>query len=251
MNDTINKSTNNINEGGIKPDISFLVSDAENNKAYFGGNQSWFKRNTQARSGCSSIAALNTFLRLTDGFPIEKSAYIKRMNDMYKSMGAIEVPILRKLYDKKTTLKIFNIIPPSFGQSTIGYIKGMLKYASRNGLKLRFHLFPSFLHSYSRGLRFIKKGLEKAGAVTLLTARNRHPLTLYSALRSIASKPENLKGGMRNHFVVITGIDDSSDKLKLIISTWGRIATIDYDDLVRSWHRPGALLSSMVYFTKK
>lgn len=229
----------------------FLVRDNDTGRAYFGGNQSWFKRNTQARSGCSSIAALNSFLHLTNAFPMDKASYVKCMDEMYKTMGAFEVPIIRRLYDKKTTSKIFKIIPPSFGQSTIGYIIGMLRFASHRKVKLKFHLFPSFLHSRSKGLKFIRRGLKENGAVTLLTARNRHPLTLYSALRSINSGGEDLKGGMRNHFVTITGIDESTDKLRLIVSTWGRIATIDYDELVKSWHKPGALLSSMIYFTPR
>lgn len=240
-----------MNTVNNKNDNNFLVRDNDSGKAYFGGNQSWFTRNTQAHSGCSSIAALNSFLRLTNAFPVDKKQYIKYMNEMYKSMGAIEVPFLRKLYDKKTTLRIFKFIPPSFGQSTLGYIIGMLKFAKKHSMKLKFHLYPSFLHSRLSGLKFIRRGLKETGAVTLLTARNRHPLTLYSSLRSLSSSPEELKQGMRNHFVTITGIDESSGRLRLIVSTWGRIATIDYDALVKSWHRPGAFLSSMIYFTPK
>lgn len=57
----------------MNEDTDFLVRDTDSGKAYFGGNQSWFKRNTQAHSGCSSIAALNSFLRLTNGFPVDKN----------------------------------------------------------------------------------------------------------------------------------------------------------------------------------
>lgn len=230
---------------------SFLIKDEDNENEYYGGNQSWFMRNTQAHSGCGHIAALNSYLMLTKGFPISKSSYMNYMNEMYKTMGALEVPIFRRIYDMNKNAKVFKVIPPSFGQSTIGYILGMLRFSKKHSLNLKCHLLPSFMHSYKGGLRFIKKGLKENGAVTLLTARNRHPLTVYSALRSISSKPEDVKRGMRNHFVTITGIDTSTGKTRLVISTWGRIATIDYDALVRSWHRPGALLSSMVYFTRK
>lgn len=170
---------------------------------------------------------------------------------MYRTMGAFEVPVFRRIYDMNKNARIFKLIPPSYGQSTLGYIIGMLRFSAHHALKLKFHLFPSFLHSYKSGLKFIKRGLKESGTVTLLTARNRHPLTVYSSFRSIRSNPEEVPNGMRNHFVTITGIDEFEGTTRLVISTWGRIATIDYDALVKSWHRPGAFQSSMVYFTRK
>ena len=231
-------------------ETDFLIKDPDNQKEYFGGNQAWFPRNTQAHSGCSSVAALNSFLMLTHRFPIDKTVYLKYMNEMYKTMGALETPILRKIYDMNKNVKICKLIPPSFGQGSLGFILGMLRFAKKKGLALRSRFRPTFLCSYRSGLRFIKKGLTENGAVTLLTARNRHLLTLYSAFTSTESTPQS-PNKMRNHFVTITGIDETAGKVRLLISTWGRIATIDYDDLVRSWHTLGALQSAMYYFSPK
>lgn len=230
---------------------SFLVNDPDNKKTYYGGDQAWFARNTQARSGCGHIAALNSFLTLTHRFPIDKSTYIGYMNEMYRTMGAFEVPILRRIYDMNKDVRICRLIPPNFGQSSLGFILGMLRFSKRRGLALRSRFRMTFFCSYRSGLRFIKKGLQENGAVTLLTARNHHPLTLYSDRTSLSSAPQKAGKEMRNHFVTITGIDETSSKVRLTISTWGRIATIDYDDLVKSWHTLGALQSAMYYFIPK
>lgn len=230
-------------------DNRFLVTDNDGKKEYYGGDQAWFMRNTQARSGCGHVAALNAFLTLTHRFPIDKAAYMRYMHEMYRCMGAFETPILRKIYDMNRNIAICRLIPPSFGQNSIGFILGMLRFAKRRGLSLRSRFCPTFFCSYKRGLAFIKKGLEECGAVTMLTARNRHPLTLYSSTVS-ASTPQGTTG-IKNHFVTITGIDESTPHVKLFISTWGRIATVDYEDLVRSWHTLGALQSAMYYFSPK
>ncbi len=227
----------------------FLVNDPDNNKEYYGGDQAWFPRNTQAHSGCGHVAALNSFLMLTHRFPIEKKTYMSYMNEMYKCMGALEVPILRKIYDMNKNVRICKRIPPSFGQNSLGFILGMLRFAKKRGLALRSRFRFTFFCSYRSGLRFIKRGLKENGAVTLLTARNRLPLTLYSDYTN-ANKPQSVNK-MRNHFVTITGIEEQGDKTRLIISTWGRIATLDYDELVRSWHTLGALQSAMYFFSPK
>ncbi|MBO4902952.1 MAG: hypothetical protein J5518_09185 [Lachnospiraceae bacterium] len=229
----------------------FLIKDSDNQKAYFGGNQAWFARNTQAHSGCGHIAALNSYLMLTHRFPIDKKTYVEYMNEMYRSMGAFEIPILRRIYDMNKNIRICRLIPPSFGQSSLGFILGMLRFARKHGLSLRSRFRLTFMCSYRSGLRFIKRGLKENGAVTLLTARNHHALTLYADYTSTSSKPQMAEKEMHNHFVTITGIEESGDKVRLIISTWGRIATIDYDELVRSWHTLGALQSAMYYFSPK
>ncbi len=232
------------------PDQRFLVHDKTSGRDYYGGDQAWFLRNTRAHSGCSHVAGVNMLLSMTGKFPISKEAYLRYMNEMYHCMGAFEVPIVRRFYDRASRdAKFFKRIPPSFGQNSTGYMLGVKRFARRHSMRLRAMFRPTFLCSYSRGLRFIRKGLAECGAVTLLTGRNRHPLTVYSRIRTLLhADPYDLKDGMRNHFVTITGIDDSSSKVKLIVSTWGRIATIDYDALVKSWHSLKAYSSAMYYF---
>lgn len=229
----------------------FLIEDPDNHKEYYGGNQAWFARNTQAHSGCGHVAALNSFLMLTHRFPIDKATYMKYMNEMYHSMKALETPILRRIYDMNKDFPLCKLIPPSFGQSSIGFILGMLRFAKKRGLSLKSRFRLTFFCSYKSGLRFIKRGLKENGAVTLLTARNHHPLTLYSDFTSVSSTPQPAGKEMKNHFVTITGIDERDGKVRLLISTWGRIATIDYDDLVKSWHTLGALQSAMYFFSPK
>ncbi len=233
-------------------DLRFLIRDRAG-RDYYGGDQAWFESNTRALAGCSHIAGLNLFLNMTGKFPIEKDIYLKYMDEMYRSMGALEMPILHRLYDRSPRdSRFFRRVPASFGQNSIGYILGVERFARRHGLTLKVRCRLTFFCSYRGGLNFIQRGLRECGAVTLLTARNRHPLTLYSRLRSIHdAEPMEVKNGMKNHFVTITGIDVSGESPKLIVSTWGRIATIDYDSLVRSWRSPRALSSALYFFRPK
>jgi hypothetical protein len=54
--------------------------------------------------------------------------------------------------------------------------------------------------------------------------------------------------------MTITGIVDGEngnkgDEPLTKLTTWGRVATVPYDKLNRSWHRPWAYTSCLYYFT--
>jgi len=247
-------------------DLSNFISvyDPNTDKMYYGGNQSWFLSNTRARAGCGPVSATNILLcfaknnpliatklkiQFEQGTIITMQNYLFFMNDVYETMKTWEVPILRKIYDRcKRNNAFFQKISPNNGRSICGYIRGTLKYASKHALYLKSHALPASFCDYEHALYFIKQGLSETGCVGMLTSYNQHSLTLLPEdCRSIDAS-SSIKKTMQNHFVTITGMIPG-DSPKLLVSTWGRIALIDYSELFISWQSRKALDSALIYFT--
>lgn len=247
------------------------VTDRSSGRKYYGGDQNWYGSNTMAFAGCGSVACANMLRALAHKYPGEfneegvsgelrsltgdvfyKDDFTMLMEDIYKSMSVLEIPVIRRIYDfVRRDNKIFRVIPSSFGLSLNGFINGTLKFCRKRGLLLHAHSLPTAFCSYDKGLDYIREGLNKSGCVIMLTSLNRHPLRLYSGKSGELEGGSDAKKGVRSHFMTITGIEDSNDgSAPLIkISTWGRVATVPYDKLNRSWHKMRAYTSCLYYFT--
>ena len=257
-------------EDKIKYD-PLTVTDKDTGTTYYGGDQNWYGSNTRAYAGCGSVACANMLRALADRYPKEftddgvagelrtltgdviyKDDFIGLMGDIYKSMLVFEVPFIRRIYDHgKRDSRVFKIVPSSLGLSLNGFINGTLKFCRSRGLLLHVHALPTAFCSYEKGIEFIREGLDKSGSVVMLTSLNRHPLKVYSGKSGELTGGSDTKKGVRSHFMTITGIvEDTENKEPLIkISTWGRVATVPYDKLNRSWHKMRAYTSCLYYFT--
>ncbi len=245
------------------------ITDKSSGTRYYGGDQEWYSSNTMAFAGCGSVAAANMLRALAYKYPEEfskdsvskefdrlreeelyKDDFTKFMGEIYKSMLVLELPVIRKIYDlRKRGKKPLNL-PPSFGLSLNGFIRGTLKYAMRRGLKLHAHALPTAFCKYKKGLEFIKEGLNKSGSVVMMTSMNRHSLRLYRGKSGELTDGYEKDRGVRSHFMTITGIEEREGQAPLIkITTWGRVATVPYDELNRSWHSIAAFTSCLYYFT--
>lgn len=246
------------------------VIDRESGRIYYGGDQGWYKSNTMAFAGCGSVACVNMLRELANRQPqafkgkgmsdelkiltedtMYKDDFTDLMSSVYKAMFVMEIPLVRRLCDLlKRGNKLFKIIPPSFGLSLFGFITGTLNYCRKRGLLLHAKTLPTAFTSYDRGLDFIRKGLKESGSVVMLTSRNRHPLKLYSGKSGELSGGFDSKNGVKSHFMTITDIvDPENGKGPLIkISTWGRVATVSYYTLNKSWQKMSAYTSCLYYF---
>lgn len=260
---------------------SIIIRDSKIGESFYGGNQAWFESNTRAYAGCGPVAAANLLLCLTGKYPelIKKNsasfppngkeAFIDLMNDIYATMGTLEVPVLNAIYDRcSRDNQFFKKVSPNNGRSIWGFTKGVLHYAKNRDIFLHAHTLPTAFCSYESGLRFIEDGLAHSGAVVLLTSFNSHPLTLFGGGCGELKNPYESKIGMKNHFATITGILNSADATgaknvrpatknsrihgnspTLLLSTWGRIAAVNYEDLYVTWQSRKALDSALFYFT--
>ncbi len=239
----------------------FIKVVDEAGHAYYGGNQSWFAGNTRARAGCGPVSGANVLLMLARRDPeiaaglhvdiaadgtMTKESYMHFLNEVYITMGTWEIPILRRIYDKcKRDNPFFKKVSPNNGRSICGYLRGVLRFAKKRGVYLQSHALPTAFCDPDEGLRFITEGLEAAGAVAMLTSYNKHPLTLFYGEYDSTEGAYQTKDPMQNHFVTITGITPTN---QLYVSTWGRIAMIDYAALSASWNSRRALDSALMYF---
>ena len=247
-----------------------IITDRQSGRKYYGGDQNWYGSNTMAFAGCGSVACANMLRTLAHKYPNEfndegvsgelrsltgdiiyKDDFTGLMGNIYKSMLVLEIPLIRRIYDLvKRDNKVFKVIPSSLGLSLNGFINGTLKYCRSRGLLLHSHTLPTAFCSYDTGLDFIRKGLDISGCVIMLTSLNRHPLRLYSGKSGELEGGNDAKKGVRSHFMTITGIVDDKTLGPLIkISTWGRVATVPYDKLNRSWKKMRAYTSCLYYFT--
>ena len=252
----------------------------ENGNCYYGGDQSWFSSNTRAMAGCSSVAGVNTLRLLcstrqeawdaireskTVPSPIKNALlhknvlrddYLMLMTGMYEVMKAFEIFPLNLIYDRHSRdNKFFKYVKPNTGRSSIGYIIGVLRYAQKSGLYLKYHALPTAFCSKEEASEFIRKGLEESGCVTLLTSYNKHDLKVFHPTmmdRLTTDSSDNAFNEcpcgdtyMKCHFAIISDIKTN----QVMISTWGKIATANFNDLVKSWHSIKAWESALFYFT--
>lgn len=239
-----------------------LVANPENGVDFWGGDQRWFVRKAQRQGGCGPTAATNVLacmaakdtamaekLGLTflpDG-RIEKDEYARFMEEVYRTVGTGEVPVWRNIVEKMKAER--PPFPPSFGRGAIGYEKGVLKAAKSKGIYLAAHRKTFSYLGYDEGFDFIKGALEAGHPVGFLTVWNRHPLTVYW---NGYEKPGSVqKNGVRSHFMTMIGLRAGKEagKWDVLLSSWGRICTVGYDELCKSWQSPLAMGGEMVYFT--
>lgn len=229
---------------------------------FWGGAQSWYPRVTQRQAGCSAVAAANILATaaaqhkeiaeklslhfLQDG-RIDQNEFIKLMEQCYRRIGTFEVPVWNKVADRNEKDKTF--VPASFGQQAAGFVLGTLKLAKQKGIYLSYDALPAAYLGYKQGLQFIRENLGAGHPVALLTTWNRHPLEIHWTGYSRAATP--LKKGMKSHFVTVVGIRSTGlhGAPELLVSSWGKIGSVPYDKLYKSWQSPLAMGAGLFSFS--
>lgn len=246
-----------------------LKITAPDMKPAYGGDQGWFSSNTRAQGGCSSIAGANalralcrTSLRfrrevstnkkipreLKDAIMSKepsKDSFEMLMTGIYNTMGTMVLFPLNLIYDRlPRNTKFFKKVPSTFGQTNAGLIIGIIRFARQFGLNLSVKSLPAAFLTQEKAIDFIEEGLKVSGAVILLTSFNKHNARLYNAASNLESHLNNgWDAAIKCHFTTITDIDET----RLLITTWGKPAVIDFDELAGSWQSIKAFQSTLMY----
>lgn len=244
---------------------------APNGDSYYGGDQNWYSSNTRAMGGCGSVAGANalralirtnlavmdvvnnnTFIpkQIKDALCSDKPSkedYTLLMTGVYSVMGAVTLYPLNVIYDRKERgTKLFQIIRPNQGQLNSGFIIGVIRFAQRFGINIAVKSLNTVYCDEQKARDFIKKGLEEAGAVVMLTSFNKHSAQIYPGSTDLDKK---LSGGysanIKSHFVTITDIDDEG----ILLTTWGKPARCDFNEVVKSWQSIKAFEATLMYVT--
>ena len=259
--------------------LSLKMSDAAGHD-YYGGDQGWYSSNTRAMAGCGSVAAANSLralcrrdkkayhaVRSNKRMPLEvrrallspkcdKEDFLMLMTGIYETMRSFEIFPLNMIYDRcHRNAKFFKYVKANTGRGSIGFISGVLRFAKKIGLILKCDSLSTAFCDKKTALDFIREGINKTGSVVILTSYNKHSLKTYPASAMTRMSPDMQApfvpsssygtACMKCHFATITGINGDD----LIISTWGRVATADVDELIASWHSIKAWESTLFYFS--
>lgn len=238
------------------------IVSVEQNNVSFGGNQSWFTRNTAYKGGCGPVSAANILTVYADKNPnlqskfnisidekhfVTQDKYLLMLQDIYDNMHIRELPLINQLYDSVSrTNKLFKYIPATIGTDLCHFTRGVLRYASKKDVYLQYRSRSTFFCGYTRGLTFIKLALSNGYPVALLTTNSSFPFMVYERPYIQIGTPKTMK----RHFVTITDIRESTTGQgpELIITTWGKTGSIAYKDLYRSWCSIRSFGSGLVYF---
>lgn len=248
------------------------ITAPDKNPAY-GGDQGWFSSNTRAQGGCSSIAGANALRALFRTNPSlryhirenrkmphevkdailspnpDKDSFEELMTGIYNTMGAMVLFPLNLIYDRVARDNgFFKRVRPNQGQTNTGFIIGIIRFARKYGINLAVKSLPTAFLSKEKAVSFIKEGLRSSGAVVLLTSYNKHNIRLFSANSDLEKRFDYCCGwdaSVKCHFTTITDMDGD----RLLITTWGKPAIIDFNELAGSWQSMKAFESSLMYIT--
>lgn len=248
-----------------------LLITAPDSKPAYGGDQGWFSSNTRAQGGCSSIAganALRALCRTNNEFRTEvknnrklpceiKDALLSNvpgrdvfeilMTGIYNTVGAFVLFPLNLIYDKCSRNNVFfGKVRPNQGQTNVGAIVGIIRFARKFGLNLAVKSLPAPFLSKEKARDFIEEGLKTSGSVILLTSYNEHNVRLYNATASLDEHLDKSFGwdaSVKCHFTTITDMDGD----RILITTWGKPAVIDFNELAGSWQSIKAFESTLMY----
>lgn len=244
----------------------------EDGRKYYGGDQGWYSSNSHAMAGCGSVSGANALRMLTRcnkdfrkivlesrNMPEQVKAALCQdkvsrdyfhllMTGVYNTMGAMEIFPLNRLYDKKERgSKPFLRIPPNFGQTNTGFIIGIIRFAHKMGLNIAAKSFNTAFVEKEKARNFIEEGLEKGGSVVMLTSYNKHSLKMHPANcdfdMPLDTQPGSYDSSMKCHFVTITDIDND----RLLITSWGKPAVGDFNEISTSWKSIKAFESTLLY----
>lgn len=236
---------------------------AAEGQTFFGGNQGWYGRKTQRMAGCGPVAGANIAacmaaqnakvaealgVRFAPDGRLAKANYLQLMQEVYRVMGTLEIPLVNLLADRIDAPKRGLI--SSFGQQAAGFALGVLRHAKKHGVYLQYTAEPAAWLCYNTGLQFIKNALAAGAPVALLTTFNRHPMQVY--WQGYSAPPTPVERGMARHFVTLTGVryEPCANCPQLLASSWGRVCVIDYASLHKSWQSPKAFGAALLYFEK-
>lgn len=231
-----------------------FVEIVDGNISYFGGDQEWFIRYTQDFGGCGPTAAANIlgYMAMTKpelvslyGYDINnvtKEDFAKFMEEVYKYVTPLEVPISSNLSDKKGG----QVGIPSLGITRLAdFVNGVEKFARSRGINLKA-VWNNEKKTFESVVDYIRKGLKKDCPVALLNMFNPVDMHWIDPVKNITYTQT-----YEQHWVTITGMTeyDEIGEVTLEVSTWGGRATLSLTALFNNMDWNEAIFPvGLIYF---
>lgn len=198
----------------------------------YGGNQSWFgsKYGPISPMGCGLISCADILLYLTG----RRSIGLDEYKEYASGLGTGRLKVRRKL-----------------GVNGISMAMGMSRRLKQIGMPRKVR----WCFSKRKLLPRIRDMLERdipvtisAGPQLLFKKKRRLGVTLYARDAEGGFSLPSWRGGtVRDHYMTVTGIVETEDKIMLEVSSWGERYYIDWDDYLKYINTFGTFFSNIMY----
>lgn len=201
-----------------------MIAEDESQRAFFGGDQEWYRDEWHRRAGCGPTCAANLTAYLAMTRPALRALYAGE--DMRKSVFSAH---MEEIYQFVT--------PGSMGLNRVEmYTRGVIDFAASRGLALEAHAFE--VHGYmcrdrspvEKLVEFVRAGLESDCPLAFLNLTK--------------GRVKNLQGW---HWITITAAEMNDVSLTASASDEG--SEIRFD--LRLWYLSTRMRGGLVYFTER
>lgn len=211
---------------------------------YYGGDQSWFSTRVGRYSGCGAVAAADIFAYLalqnpalsalydSDSPGMTKERFLTYMEVVLKYVAPLKIPFTDIPYGGLTSLERFTRYCDRFIKSRGVKLKG--RYIDGKTLKLE------------QAVDEIAAQLEKDNPVALLVMQN-------SKLKCVSytdAHGEPVTADVRFHWMVITALEKTGDKIEITVSSEGGKLKLDFTDVWTCDCDSKVGWRGLVYFSK-
>lgn len=226
-----------VKKVALSKEKNFLKIIDEENKAYYGGDQTWYKSRVAINGACGTVAVANI------------ATYMATVKDKYKTLyGYKNLKQVNFLSHMNTVYKYLTPYKIPFTEQPLGIWplskleKGMKKYAKSCGVELK-PVHKHAAYNKKNATKYIISGLKKDLPVALLLGENHR----FDGNKVIQPNGESWnQETFTRHWMTITQItiDRIKDKTRLKVSTWGGYAYLDLEDCIDGEH----LYQALIYF---
>ncbi len=201
-----------------------MIAEDESQRAFFGGDQEWYRDEWHRRAGCGPTCAANLTAYLAMTRPALRALYAGE--DMRKSAFSAH---MEEIYQFVT--------PGSMGLNRVEmYTRGVTDFAASRDLALQAHTFE--VHGYmcrdrapvEKLAEFVRAGLESDCPLAFLNLTK--------------GRVKNLQGW---HWITITAAE--MDDVSLTSSASDEGSEIRFD--LRLWYLSTRMRGGLVYFTER
>ncbi len=202
---------------GVGKDFIQVID--EYGEIHYGGNQGWFAQQNpdMKKSGCGVIAAVNTYLYLTDQTTITKAEYMELVEEYLNSYK--QVPDIQFKYGLG-----------AFPTDMCPFIEENVKGYSGISVKTTWELGKSTEEQYDMMKEMLHQGIPVIWG--LYSCKDEIMIYKYKDGMYIPREPCD------GHYVTVTGIyetvdEDGNVKRMIEISSWGAVLYVDFDEYAK------------------
>ena len=193
---------------------------------FYGGDQDWFLKRWQQKSGCGPVAAANILAYLA--FRDEKYRALYGYEDLSKENFTA---FMNEVIKAVSPVRVGNL---SFGIPSLSSFAGKVeKFAASRGVELKAQWAEKRTGNHDQAVEYIRRGLEADLPVALIVHWN------------VKWMRDEELSGFQYHWVTVMKMhyDEEEDAWLVTVSSWGEEYTLNFKDV---WNH--STYAGVIYF---